>query len=65
MPYERIDDGFVQVIRNTYVKSGFIAVQVVKPKFKTSNIVYDVGDDHLDANLESDEARRAGVTNKK
>lgn len=61
VPFEKIDDGFVQVIR---YKTGFITVQVVKPKFKTSNHVFEIGKDILDTNLESDEAREAGILTK-
>lgn len=65
VPFDKIDDGYIQVIQNTKVKSGFITVQVVEPKFKTSNIVFDTGDDYLGINFESDEAREAGVLKKK
>ena len=35
MPFQKIDDGYVQVIKNTYKRNSFIVVQLAKPKFKT------------------------------
>lgn len=61
VPFEKIDDGYVQVIQNTYVTSGFITVQVVTPKYKTSNTVFETNGNILTTDFESDEARAAGV----
>ena len=52
------------MIQDPYVYNGFIAVQVVKPKYKVSNFTYEVGQDIYKTNFESDEAREAGLLKK-
>jgi len=41
VPFAKIDDGYVQVIRNPYLKTGtgFIVVQVVTKQYETTNLM--------------------------
>ena len=57
VPFDKIDDGYVQVIRNPYLKTGtgFIVVQVVARRYETTNwIDKDVDTDKNDVLTEDE-----------
>ena len=64
IPYAKIDSGYCQTIQDPNVENGFIALQVVTPRYKTDNTVFHMGIDPTEQELETDEARRFGAKNK-
>lgn len=61
VPFDKIDDGYVQCIHDPNVANGFITVQIVEPSYYVDNTVFLVGADATEQELETDEARRVNA----
>ena len=64
VPFDRIEEGYVQCIHNPYVNNGFITVQEVEPTYTVDNTEFIVGADATEQELETDEARKVNAQKK-
>ena len=58
IPFAKIDDGFIQTIKNPHEPNGFIAMQILTPRYRADNTVFHITADATELELETDEARR-------
>lgn len=53
MPYERIEDDYVQAIPNPQVENGYITVQIIEPQYDVNN--HERPEDVREADVEEEE----------